>query len=87
MGGKLPWGASCSRSELAWLRKKNAFYLKKKGRSEKDDGETGADEKLFPEGAPQRHINWQKVKEDYELFVGHGHGASAIRVGSYRRTP
>ena len=28
---------------------------------------------MFPEGAPQRHINWKK--EDYELFVGHGHGA------------
>jgi len=29
---------------------------------------------LFPEGAPQRHINWKD--EGYELFVGHGHGAS-----------
>ena len=43
------------------------------------------DETLFPEGAPQRHINWQK--EDYELFVGHGHGASAIRVGELQEDP
>ena len=26
-------------------------------------------------------------KEDYELFVGHGHGASAIRVGELQEDP
>ena len=46
---------------------------------ERQEGSLGADETLFPEGAPQRHINWQD--ESYELFVGYGHGASAIRVG------
>ena len=40
---------------------------------------------MFPEGAPQRHINWKK--EDYELFVGHGYGASAIRVGELQEDP
>ena len=64
------------------------------GRGGKDDGETGqretggetrADETLFPEGAPQRHINWQD--EGYELFVGYGHGASAIRVGELQEDP
>ena len=52
---------------------------------ERQEGSLGADETLFPEGAPQRHINWKK--EDYELFVGHGHGASAIRVGELQEDP
>ena len=53
---------------------------------ERQEGSLGADETLFPEGAPQRHINLQK--EGYELFVGYGYGASAIRVGELpRRTP
>ena len=52
---------------------------------ERQEGSLGADETLFPEGAPQRHINWQK--EGYELFVGYGHGASAIRVGELQEDP
>ena len=40
---------------------------------------------MFPEGAPQRHINWRD--ESYELFVGYGHGASAIRVGELQEDP
>ena len=52
---------------------------------ERQEGSLGTDETLFPEGAPQRHINWKK--EDYELFVGHGHGSSAIRVGELQEDP
>ena len=52
---------------------------------ERQEGNLGTDETLFPEGAPQRFINWQK--EDYELFVGHGYGASAIRVGELQEDP
>ena len=52
---------------------------------ERREGRLGADETLFPEGAPQRHINWQD--EGYELFVGYGHGASAIRVGELQEDP
>ena len=52
---------------------------------ERQEGSLGEDETLFPEGAPQRHINWQK--EDYELFVGYGYGASAIRVGELQEDP
>ena len=41
---------------------------------ERREGRLGADETLFPEGAPQRHINWQDKGD--ELFVGYGHGPS-----------
>ena len=40
---------------------------------------------MFPEGAPQGHINWQK--EGYELFAGYGYGPSAIRVGELQEDP
>ena len=42
---------------------------------ERQEGSLGADETLFPEGAPQRHINWQT--EGYELFVGYGYAERA----------
>ena len=34
---------------------------------------------------PRGHINWQD--EGYELFVGYGPGASAIRVGELQEDP
>ena len=40
---------------------------------------------LFFVPKPEFKINWKK--EDYELFVGHGHGASAIRVGELQEDP
>ena len=53
---------------------------------ERQEGRLGADETLFPEGAPQRHINWQD--EGYELFRWDTDpGRARSEWGSYRRTP